>query len=380
MRMFRYECRKLLQCWFLWLLLGVFLIFDIFLVWEYVERDRKEYQDMYQIIMQTGTELNPEVIENMQNSQNETESYYAEYVRTYESIYDDLDIFSIRDDKINMSVDFKPTGRYQEWLDKNYQKLEQRVQEIRDTGESRAGFYAGLSYRVHSALFSSLLHPILLEIFIMTAFSVLYLMDYERLNKTELLTNVSKTGRNLQIIKCISGTVFSFLYALILTGFPLILFFICIPMHGLWKTPVSSFMMMESRGGFIYPFITFVRLSFRNYFILFLLMMILLILLMGMISGAVQFFSGNSYLSMLCIGIGFLGFMGLPYLFGSGFMHTAMILNPACLWYICGGWFIEYDPAISFAWSEFWTVGIWMIFSLIALYFGKRHYFRMVIA
>ena len=374
MKIFRWEYQKLLKSYFLWLLLGIFLAFDIFLVWECVGSDQTYYSEMYHVVMQSGTDLNTEIITAMLDSTDETEAYYAEYVRTYDTIYNDLDLTQIRNEKIRMSVDGKPEGSYQNWLDHNYRKLQTRVHEIRETGEANAGFYPGISYKVHSKLFSNLLRAILMEILIMTAFAVLYLMDYERLHKTEHLVYSSKTGRNLLLIKCAAGTLFCFLYALILTAIPILLFFFFVPIQKLWKTPISSLMMMENRGLFLYPFITFVRLSFAEYLFFAILLLILFILLTGILSGAVQYYLRNSYFSMVCIGVGFMGLLALPYLSGWGFLHTAVMLNPAVLWYLCGGWFIEYDPSISFAWSEFWTIGIWSFISLIVLFIGKKHF------
>ena len=131
---------------------------------------------------------------------------------------------------------------------------------------------------------------------------------------------------------------------------------------------------MQQRGFYLYPYITFVRLSFGKYLLLSLLTVFLLIILVGILSGTVQLFFRNSYLTMLSIGMLFLGLIALPYLFSTGFLHTAMALNPAILWYMCGGWFIEYDPAVSFAWSEFITIGIWLIIMLPLFNFGRRYY------
>jgi len=69
--------------------------------------------------------------------------------------------------------------------------------------------------------------------------------------------------------------------------------------------------------------------------------------------------------------------IALPYLFQTGFTHTAMVLNPAAVWYMCGGWFIEYDPAVSFAWSEFLTIGSWLIVAVNGFAFGKKYFLNI---
>lgn len=379
MRLFCLEFRKLLRCWFLWLLLAIFLAYDIFIVWDTVGRNSGIYHDMYKVIMQTGTDLtdNADKISAMLNSENEIESYYADYVKAYEGIYRDFDIRSILYSKISLSENFGTEGRYYEWISQNYDKLQERVEQIVTTGEDKYAFYPGINYKVHSILFTSVLRMLLLQILILTALAILYLMDYERIQKTEYLTYSGRTGRKIQYTKWLSGMAMSIIYAVILIIVTLLLFLLFVPMRGLWKTPVSSFMVMQQRGFYLYPYITFVRLSFGKYLLLSLLTVFLLIILVGILSGAGQLFFRNSYLTMLSIGILFLVLIALPYLFSTGFLHTAAALNPAALWYLCGGWFIEYDPAASFAWSEFITIGVWLIIMLIVSEFGKKYFLNI---
>ena len=379
MRLFCLEFRKLLRCWFLWLLLAIFLAYDIFIVWDTVGRNSEIYHDMYKVIMRTGTDLtdNADKISAMLNSENEIESYYADYVKAYGDIYRDFDIHSILYAKIFSYKNFQTEGSYYEWISRNYDKLQERVEQISSTGEDKYAFYPGINYKVHGILFASLLRMLLLQILILTSLAVLYLMDYERIQKTEYLTYSSRTGRKIQFTKWLSGMSMSLIYAVILISVSMLLFLLFVPMQGLWKTPVSSFMVMQQRGFYLYPYITFVRLSLGKYFILSMLVVFLLILLVGILSGAVQLFFRNSYLTMLSIGVLFLGLIALPYLFSTGFLHTAMALNPAILWYMCGGWFIEYDPAVSFAWSEFITIGVWLIVMLSGFKFGKKYFLNI---
>lgn len=379
MRLFCLEFRKLLRCRFLWLLLAIFLAYDIFIVWDTVGRNSDIYHDMYKVIMQTGTDMteNADKIDSLLNSENEIESYYADYVKAYEGIYKDFDIRSVLYSKISMSDNFVTEGKYYEWISRNYDKLQERVEEIKAAREDKYAFYPGINYKVHSILFTSVLRMLLLQILILTALAVLYLMDHERIQKTEYLTYSSRTGRKIQYTKWLSGMAMSMIYAVILITVTLLLFLLFVPMRGLWETPVSSFMAMQQRGFYLYPYITFVRLSFGKYLLLSLFAVFLLIILVGILSGAVQLFFRNSYLTALSMGMLFLGLMALPYLFSTGFPHTVTALNPAALWYMCGGWFIEYDPAVSFAWSEFITIGVWLIIMLIVSEFGKKYFLNI---
>lgn len=77
---------------------------------------------------------------------------------------------------------------------------------------------------------------------------------------------------------------------------------------------------------------------------------------------------------MISIAAGFIIFMLFPFIVETAdWFKTIVCLNPAIVWYYCSKWFIENDLPVSFAWSEFVTLGIWYIITIFLMLFGIRH-------
>ena len=198
-------------------------------------------------------------------------------------------------------------------------------------------------------------------------------MDIDRLCDTQSLVCSSKLGRSSIIIKFYAGLLFGTLQCAILFSTGICAFVIFTPLSKLWGIPVSSAMVMESSGLWEYPFITFVRLDIGTELLLAITSVIILNALLGLISGAVQLFTHNSYISMLLVSLGFVALLAAPLAARSQTVFkTAVLLNPAVMWQYCGRWFIEHNPALSFAWSEFWTIGIWSTIGIVAFMLGRH--------
>lgn len=175
--------------------------------------------------------------------------------------------------------------------------------------------------------------------------------------------------------KHIAGLLGGLIFCVVILVFSLGVFFAFVPMKVLWETPVGSVMVMESSGLWEYPFITFVRLNIGQELLLNLLTAFLLTVLCGIFAGALQLFVNNSYITMISAGAGFMGLIAVAFAVKpAGWLKTFVCMNPAVLWRYCGRWFIENDIIVSFAWSEFFTLGIRLIFAGILTIAGDHHY------
>lgn len=379
MRMFKYEVNKLLKYPLMWVLLAVFILFDLFLVSSDVGFDdsRKDIKKMYGIIFETGVNLsgNAKKLSALNDSDNELEAYYATYVEGYSRIYDSLDMQKIKQMKENTFF-FHPRGSYKTFIDRNYDRLQKRVEEIKVNGDGAVGFYPGDGFGIHGNLYS-VIKLCIIEMLILMHFSVLYLMDFERINRTEDIVFSCTCGRKNILLKLLTGILIGLLYGIMILLASLLAFFAFVPMKDLWNTPVSSFMVMESSGLWEYPFITFVRLTFGQMLALSIFTALCLVLLLGVLSGALQFLIHNSYITVVIMCAGFLALLALPFAVQqANWVKTVVCLNPASLWYTCGRWFMENDLALSFAWSEYWTLGVWTIITVAAAIIGWRSFCR----
>ena len=373
MRIFFYEIKRLMRMPILWGLLVVFIGFNVFMVYtELGYRDiREDTFGIYDLILSRSSNLDTDNQTSISQDKNEYEKMYDDYIRDCICIYDRLDMHGVKEMKENM-LNFHPTGTYKTFIDRNYDKLNLRVAEIIESGDYRADFYPGDIFKVHKRLYT-LLKIISIEAIIITCLSILYIMDIDRLCDTRSLVCSSKLGRSSIIIKFYAGLLFGTLQCAILFSTGICAFVIFTPLSKLWGIPVSSAMVMESSGLWEYPFITFVRLDIGTELLLAITSVIILNALLGLISGAVQLFTHNSYISMLLVSLGFVALLAAPLAARSQTVFkTAVLLNPAVMWQYCGRWFIEHNPALSFAWSEFWTIGIWSTIGIVAFMLGRH--------
>ncbi len=377
MRIFFYEIKRLMRMPILWGLLVVFIGFDLFMV--YTELGYRDIPEdtfgIYDLILSRSSNLDTDNQTSISQDKNEYEKMYDDYIRDCICIYDRLDMHGVKEMKENM-LNFHPTGAYKTFIDRNYDKLNLRVAEIIESGDYRADFYPGDIFKVHKRLYT-LLKIIAIEAIIITCLSILYIMDIDRLCDIRSLVFSSKLGRSSIIIKFYAGLLFGTLQCAILFSAGICAFVIFTPLSKLWGIPVSSAMVMESSGLWEYPFITFVRLDIGTELLLAITSVIILNALLGLISGAVQLFTHNSYISMLLVSLGFVALLAAPLAARSQTVFkTAVLLNPAVMWQYCGRWFIEHNPALSFAWSEFWTIGIWSTIGVVAFILGRRRLYQ----
>ena len=377
MRIFFYEIKRLMRMPILWGLLVVFIGFNVFMV--YTELGYRDIPEdtfgIYDLILSRSSNLDTDNQTSISQDKNEYEKIYDDYIRDCICIYDRLDMHGVKEMKENM-LNFHPTGAYKTFIDRNYDKLNLRVAEIIESGDYRADFYPGDIFKVHKRIYT-LLKIIAIEAIIITCLSILYIMDIDRLCDTRSLVFSSKLGRSSIIIKFCAGLLFGTLQCATLFSTGICAFLIFTPLSKLWGIPVSSAMVMESSGLWEYPFITFVRLDIGTELLLAITSVIILNALLGLISGAVQLFTHNSYISMLLVSLGFVALLAAPLAARSQTVFkTAVLLNPAVMWQYCGRWFIEHNPALSFAWSEFWTIGIWSTIGIIAFMLGRHRLYQ----
>ena len=111
--------------------------------------------------------------------------------------------------------------------------------------------------------------------------SMLYLMDYERIYKTQDLVLATTTGKKMMEKKMLAGTLCGLFYAGLLTVFTLLVFFAAVPFQNLWHVPVAACMVAEPRLQMMYPFVTFWWLEQWRYL---LLALVVLVGLLGIVA------------------------------------------------------------------------------------------------
>lgn len=174
------------------------------------------------------------------------------------------------------------------------------MEEIKSDKEYNDAFYPGQYYKIHSLLYSKLGKKLIVEMSLLMALSILFIMDYERLQKTNDLVDATRTGKRIMDYKAFAGTLSGILFSAILCSVTWIYFFYCVSFKGLWNVSVASTLVAEKRySGLFYPFVTFFKITQIQYLILTLTVYLGIILLIALATITIQFLLRNSYFHLL---------------------------------------------------------------------------------
>lgn len=359
------ECQKIFRNPLVLLVFLTFLLINIVVVQNAYgsQDDQKLVQRMHRVLQAKE-----------QGKKNSDVEVYNEYKKAYGKLYDNLDMLKIMEMKEKMSR-YEPTGKYQKFIENNYKKLQKRTDEIKASGADQADFYPGIVYFVHGTLFGKLGKKLLLEIVVLVFLSVLYLMDYERVQKTEDQVFVTRCGKDTLHLKMIGGILSGLIYSALLLLASYGWFLAKLPLKGLWKVPVSASMMAEPRFGMLNPFVTFWNVNLRSYLLLTLVMFLAIALLAGVLAGAGWYCLKNSYLVFLVLSVLLMGSVQAALVHTTTFLDIVLaICNPGILWITCGAWFMENDLTLSFAGSEFCCLFGCGILILLPYFIGKKRF------
>lgn len=368
MRIAKKEFLKLIKNPFIWFVFLAFFLLNTVIIYSSVGEKsiRQEMRKMHETILEYGVNLQDDSPKKQVQAKTEdtnTEDvtdymeFYQSYLENYGTLYDDLDMMNILKQQERM-CNYHPTGAYEKFINGNYEKLQKRVEEIKQSGEDDYGFYPGMVYNIHSFLYGKIGKKLLLEMTVLVILSILFLMDYERIHKTRNLVLVTRTGKQVMRTKAFMGVLGGFLYSLLLMAGTYGYFFFHVSFTGLWKVPVASNLVAEARGQLMYPFITFWRLSEAKYFLLTLLVFMGILLLAAGLSIALQMLLQNSYLTFLVQCLLFMSLELFAYWNTATFFDVVKaVCNPIVLWITSGAWFMENELSLSFAGNEFWCIG-----------------------
>ena len=375
MRLLKIECKKIITHPFLWIVWVTFALFQLFQIYGYVGNSfmQQDLQNMYTAVLGAGVapeeaarnagkevtaaekeshEYNEksEIARQGTYGESEYREAYEDYRSTYGGMYDNLDMMKILEKKQEM-YNYHPKGNMQQFLEDNYRKLQFRVEAIRSTEENGYGFYPGNQYKIHSILYGHIWKSLILEGAVLMMLSVLFLMDYERINKTRDIVIATVAGKECMRYKILAGVLCGLFYVLCLLIVTMGCFFNFLPFQKLWKVPVASCMVAEARNQMMYPFVTFFRMTEQQYLL------------------------QNSYFTFICICILFMGL----YIFAYAKTETLLdvikaLMNPAVLYITSGGWFMENSLELSFAGNEFISLAVCGGVVFLFLVLGRRRY------
>ena len=362
------EMKKCLTSPFLWLLCICFIILNgMTISWTVgAEEAGGELKKMHDAVLGDV------------DGNHEAGNVYKRYVASHEQLYDGLSMPGVAQAKMQMAS-YYPKGEYKAWIERCYQKLQKRVEEIRKTGGDVGGFYPGEIYHIHGALYGgpygAITKKILTEGIVMMMLAVLFLLDYERVCRSRDVVLVTETGKKIMELKACAGILCGLIVLFLMAAATYGMFFYRVSFKGLWQVPVTSAIVAEPRYMMLYPFITFWKMTQLQYFICSTLLVTILVVLSGAIATGIYDILQNGYLAFLveCVAF-FLCILLVSFRTQTFADVVLMLLNPAVLWMECGFWFMENSFSLAFKGNEIAGLLCLMIMTLILLHIGKKSY------
>lgn len=283
--------------------------------------------------------------------------------------YSKLNIETLKEETI---ADFDLTSWTADFVSREYDKLNDRFTEMKETKEYNTWFFAS-DYRMHSELFKNLIKKIAMEGVILVVLLTALITNYEFEHRTQLVTYASKKGRLLMRNKLIASLLSTLLIFLTLFGISLVTFFTIYDYTGVWTAPISSGLNWEYK----WPYITWWSIELWKYLLLTITILVITLLIISLLTFCVSTFLKNSYLSwILCVLI-LVSMFVLPMFFGGmptllllmQFNLTLLLLNPHM-------YFSGVSNLMMFEYHEVWTLVLWGLISLLCVKYVFRRFNR----
>lgn len=255
----------------------------------------------------------------------------------------------------------------EKWIAANYEKLEHRAERMGEKEKNSVSF-TGM-YGLHQFLFGNLFLFFILEGMMMIAVAVIYSMHFEVFYGTEDVVAVSKMGKRVFRVKLLAAGGFAIALNLVVILVSLVIYFGVIDYSSIWNSYVSSNYNVEKRTVndlylLVYPYITWIPMTIRQYFWACMGIVFLLYLFMIQFTGMLARHWKNSILvlSVILI-IFFLMYLCGNHILSSSGLEYVLKCNPIHLIMKSGYWFMDYAPGDTYPAYEMVTMAVWLVVS-----------------
>ncbi|GMB09532.1 hypothetical protein [Thermolongibacillus altinsuensis] len=297
------------------------------------------------------------------------ESYY-ELIQRIDETYRHLDLSQ------NAKMDIKGyglSGKTAEVAREYYKNLNNRLDELIETGEHKNLFFIGYVYRMHSFLFKELMRQMIFEVMILVVLITGHVTTYEFQNRTHLTAYASKRGRKLMLDKLVANLFASLCICAVILGVTLLVYFLVFDYSGLWGIPISSFFNSE----FPFPYISWWKMSFGLYISCALVLFIICQLFFTVITYSIAVWIKNNYLVYAAFALLFGLCVLVPgivpntstAIFWTRYTPFELILNPH-LWFI--GWNVFTPKNHEWMTTVIWTCLLAIVTVVTFLKFNKE--------
>lgn len=408
-----YECKKALTSPILIILLFVFLIFNSFIIFSNTyltdemkmanrladtyglditaesirqfERDlQADYKELSVLTGESHASVFPYLDQlsrdefHQLNEANQTflhqlelKERYFSYAKEIDHTYETLDMNKIAAHTIEK---YWLSGKTASLLRTEYEKLAERVEEIKENGEHKTWFFLGGNYEMHTFLFRNIIYKVIIEALLLTVLATALLSNYEFEHRTQLLVYATQRGRQVMKDKRMAALIVSTLLTGCLFILTLAVYFFVFDYDHLWQSSISSAFNWEYQ----LPYFTWWDMPFGKFLTLVMMLTIVTILLFSLLTFNVAVLVKNSYFTFLIVAGFFILLLLLPefmptdsiWLYMTSYNIAALVMNPHML-------FTGSSSLTMFKNHEWLTLAVWMpmLFSiswLMLRYFSKQ--------
>lgn len=295
----------------------------------YIDYDYLEYTNT--IVKEIGWELGQDFDNSLENMPDHP--YKARLQAETQGLgnyFDNMDI-----DKLSeIMIDFSNTRKinntfFTDKLKANFEKLGEKVNNI----EAVSLLAGSQSQWIYNLLFNQLFPSIIMQVSILAVIIMIFLTDYEEIEKTYLLIYSTKIGRKIQRMKIISGCLITLIFFLMLYLMTFTAFFFKFDLSGIFYATMDSPFLSISIHMVSFPFITWHSFTFIEYFLWISLLSVVFVLIYTGMSWVIALFCQNMYLAF---GLCFVGVLSQFFIY----FHC---LNKQ---FILGRYLMELNPLI----------------------------------
>jgi hypothetical protein len=297
------------------------------------------------------------------------EGYY-ELIQEIDKTYRQLDLSQNAKADIHR---YGLNGKTAEVTREYYKILNDRLDELIETGEHKNLFFIGKVYRMHSFLFKDLMRQMIFEVMILVVLITGHVTTYEFQNQTHLTVHATKRGRKLMLDKLVANLFASLCICAVIIGATLLVYFLVFDYSGLWGIPISSFFNSE----FSFPYISWWKLPFGIYLSCVLVVFIICQLFFTVITYSIAVWNKNNYLVYaafallfgLCVLIPGIVPKTSTAIFWTRYTPFSLIFNPH-LWFI--GWNVFTPKNYEWTTAVIWTSLLAIVTVVTFLKFNKE--------
>ncbi len=301
-----------------------------------------------------------------------TERYY-ESLPAIRSQYDSLDMRTRAEVALSIMID--PTSdRVDKLVYANYNKLQDRLEVLREKGEHLHLFFQGTVYKMHSFLYDKLLGIMLLQAMVMGVLMTAQIMNHEFDHRTHLLMYATRRGRRLKVDKLGAAFLTTTLMTIMLLSVNIVAFFEMYDYSGLWDVPIGTGFLQEYDDA---PLIPWWSMTFVQYLFAVLALGLVLQWIFAGLTAGIALFVRNSYfvclLFLLLLGIGLTLFTVVPT---TSLLIFWAYINPFQVLFSTPNWFMIKHVFTTYPSYEWMTVSLWSAVLAAGLWVAYRRFKR----